>query len=146
LFPFLFSNLSHSILIDSLFIMAGPIDTPTMHPHTPPRTHFRATDGLSPGKESSSQARAKSPADSGIGDVFEDATATPNRSPLPSVTVESDVSKGSSSRNESQSIMPEDPFDSQHNRILFDAIDALQSFGAGELSIPQVGTIENAEM
>ncbi|QPC79243.1 hypothetical protein HYE68_009995 [Fusarium pseudograminearum] len=115
--------------------MAGPIDSPV----TPPRTSFKSTDGLVPGKDSPRHLREKSPADSGIGDVFDDAaTTTTNGSLLPSVTVESDVSKSSSSRKEPESIMPEDPFDSQHNRILFDAIDALQSFGAGELNIPQL--------
>ncbi|GKU17740.1 unnamed protein product [Fusarium langsethiae] len=118
--------------------MAGPIDTPTSRSHTPPRSSSKSAEGLVPDKESSGHARAKSPADSGIGDVFDDAAAASNRSPLPSVSIEPDASKSSSSRNESGTIMPEDPFDSQHNRILFDAIDALQSFGAGELSIPQL--------
>jgi GTP-binding protein EngB required for normal cell division len=119
--------------------MAGPIDTPTSRSHTLPRSSSKSADGLVPDKESPRHARAKSPADSGIGDVFDDdATTVSNRSPPPSVTIELDASKSSSSRNESGAIMPEDPFDSQHNRILFDAIDALQSFGAGELSIPQL--------
>ncbi|RGP76373.1 hypothetical protein FLONG3_5257 [Fusarium longipes] len=114
--------------------MAGPIDVPSMRSHSPVRTAFKFTNGLVSDKESSSHIRAKSPADSGIGDVFDDDDTTPNGSSIPRITVESDASKNSSSQN----IMPEDPFDSQHNRILFDAIDALQSFGAGELSIPQL--------
>ena len=122
--------------------MAGPVDVLTMHPQTPPRTPFKSTDGLSPDEQSSVQIRSKSPTDSGVWDVFDDATATPNRSP-PSIVVEADNSK--SSTQTEKDIMPEDPFDSQHNRILFDAIDALQSFGAGELSIPQVYTIKCAK-
>ncbi|KAL6913790.1 hypothetical protein ACHAPO_002243 [Fusarium lateritium] len=118
--------------------MAGPIDTPTTRPHTTPRSPFKSSDGLVPGKESSRQVRAQSSTDSGVGDVFEDAAITINGSLSPSTTAEPDVSKSSSSHDESGTIMPEDPFDSQHNRILFDAIDALQSFGAGELSIPQL--------
>jgi len=93
-------------------------DIIAMNLQTPPRTPFKSTDGLSPDKQSSVQIRSKSPADSGVGDVLDDAQ---------------------------KDIMPEDPFDSQHNRILFDAIDALQSFGAGELSIPQVYTIKCAK-
>ncbi|RBR09031.1 uncharacterized protein FIESC28_10039 [Fusarium coffeatum] len=114
--------------------MVGPVDVLTMHSQTPPRTPFKSTDGLSPNKQSSVQIRSESPTDSGVGDVFDDATSTPNRSP-PSI-VEPDDSK--SSIQAEKDTMPEDPFDSQHNRILFDAIDALQSFGAGELSIPQL--------
>lgn len=117
--------------------MAGPVDIPTMHPQ--PRTSFKSTDGLISIKGSSGQIRAKSPADSGVGYISDDTGASPNRSRRPSVTVEPDTPVSFASANEShQNIMPEDPFDSQHNRILFDAIDALQSFGAGELSIPQV--------
>ncbi|KAF4969992.1 hypothetical protein FSARC_2895 [Fusarium sarcochroum] len=119
--------------------MAGPVDIPTMLPYTPPRTPFKHTDSLFSGKESPIKLLGKSPDDSGVGDVFDDPTVTPIRSPHPEVTVEPPTSKSPPSRNESsQEIMPEDPFDSQHNRILFDAIDALQSFGAGDLSIPQL--------
>lgn len=123
--------------------MAGPIDSPV----TPPRTSFKSTDGLVPGRESPRHLREKSPADSGIADVFDDAaTTTTDSSRPPSVTVEPDVSKSPSSRKEPENIMPEDPFDSQHNRILFDAIDALQSFGAGELNIPQVSLLSSVNM
>lgn len=121
------------------------VDVPAMHPQTPPRTPFKPTDGLSPDKQSSVQIRSKSPADSGVGDVLDDATATPNRSPRPSIVVELDDSKSPTQAESQKDIMPEDPFDSQHNRILFDAIDALQSFGAGELSIPQVYTTKCAK-
>jgi hypothetical protein len=108
--------------------MAGPVEVLSMHPHaldTPPRTPYKGVDSLNSGKESPRKVIGKFPTDSSLGDVFYDPSPTSVSSPRP--------------RDDSnQEIMPEDPFDSQHNRILFDAIDALQSFGAGDLSIPQV--------
>ncbi|QGI93834.1 hypothetical protein CEK26_006903 [Fusarium fujikuroi] len=108
--------------------MAGPVEVLSMHPHaldTPPRTPYKGFDSLNSGKESPRKVIGKFPTDSSLGDVFYDPSPTSISSPRP--------------HDESnQEIMPEDPFDSQHNRILFDAIDALQSFGAGDLSIPQL--------
>ncbi|KAF4336632.1 dynamin-related 1D [Fusarium beomiforme] len=108
--------------------MAGPVEVLSMHPHTldtPPRTPYKYSDGITSGKESPRKVISKFPTDSSLGDVFYDPSPTSISSPRP--------------RDDStQEIMPEDPFDSQHNRILFDAIDALQSFGAGDLSIPQL--------
>lgn len=108
--------------------MAGPVEVLSMHPHaldTTPRTPYKGFDSLNSGKESPRKVIGKFPTDSSLGDVFYDPSPTSVSSPRP--------------RDDSnQEIMPEDPFDSQHNRILFDAIDALQSFGAGDLSIPQV--------
>ncbi|RKK24413.1 hypothetical protein BFJ65_g2354 [Fusarium oxysporum f. sp. cepae] len=108
--------------------MAGPVEVLSMHPHaldTPPRTPYKGVDSLNSGKESPRKVIGKFPTDSSLGDVFYDPSPTSVSSPRP--------------RDDSnQEIMPEDPFDSQHNRILFDAIDALQSFGAGDLSIPQL--------
>ncbi|KAM0078132.1 hypothetical protein ACKRZS_009656 [Fusarium odoratissimum] len=108
--------------------MAGPVEVLSMHPHaldTPPRTPYKGFDSLNSGKESPRKVIGKFPTDSSLGDVFYDPSPTSVSSPRP--------------RDDSnQEIMPEDPFDSQHNRILFDAIDALQSFGAGDLSIPQL--------
>ncbi|KAF9775009.1 hypothetical protein IL306_006932 [Fusarium sp. DS 682] len=108
--------------------MAGPVEVLSMHPHTldtPPRTPYKYSDGIASGKESPRKVISKFPTDSSLGDVFYDPSPTSISSPRP--------------RDDStQDIMPEDPFDSQHNRILFDAIDALQSFGAGDLSIPQL--------
>ncbi|KAJ4256674.1 hypothetical protein NW762_008770 [Fusarium torreyae] len=122
--------------------MAGPVDIPTAVPRTPTRKPFKYTDYLFSNNESPSKLSAKSPADSGIGDIFDDPTITPSRSPRPEVTVELPTPRSPKTppfgNESSQDIMPEDPFDSQHNRILFDAIDALQSFGAGDLSIPQL--------
>uniref|UniRef100_A0A0D2XUE6 GED domain-containing protein n=1 Tax=Fusarium oxysporum (strain Fo5176) TaxID=660025 RepID=A0A0D2XUE6_FUSOF len=108
--------------------MAGPVEVLSMHPHaldTPPRTPYKGVDSLNSGKESPRKVIGKFPTDSSLGDVFYDPSPTSVSSPRP--------------RDDSnQEIMPEDPFDSQHNRILFDAIDALQSFGAGDLRIPQL--------
>ncbi|KAH7177379.1 P-loop containing nucleoside triphosphate hydrolase protein [Fusarium sp. MPI-SDFR-AT-0072] len=108
--------------------MAGPVEVLSMHPHaldTPPRTPYKGFDSLNSGKESPRNVIGKFPTDSSLGDVFYDPSQTSVSSPRP---------RGDSN----QGVMPEDPFDSQHNRILFDAIDALQSFGAGDLSIPQL--------
>ncbi|RBA08860.1 hypothetical protein FPRO05_07140 [Fusarium proliferatum] len=108
--------------------MAGPVEVLSMHPHaldTPPRTPYKGFDSLNSGKESPRKVIGKFPTDSSLGDVFYDPSPTSVSSPRPR-------------DDSSQEIMPEDPFDSQHNRILFDAIDALQSFGAGDLSIPQL--------
>jgi hypothetical protein len=121
--------------------MAGPVDVPIMNPYTPPRTPLKHADGLSSPEGSPSMLFGKSPADSGVGDVFDDSSPAL----LPAVTVEPATPKSPPTHDEKQqNIMPEDPFDNQHNRILFNAIDALQSFGAGDLSIPQVCTHEQS--
>jgi hypothetical protein len=121
--------------------MAGPVDVPIMSPYTPPRTPLKHSNGFSSLEDSPSMLLGKSPADSGVGDVFDDFAPAPPKSTLPAVTVEPATPKSPPTHNEKQqNIMPEDPFDNQHNRILFNAIDALQSFGAGDLSIPQVCT------
>ncbi|KAH6955548.1 P-loop containing nucleoside triphosphate hydrolase protein [Fusarium avenaceum] len=119
--------------------MAGPVDVPIMNPYTPPRTPLKHSDGLSSSEESPSMLFGKSPADSSIGDVFNDSAPALPKPTLPAVTVEPATPKGPPTHDEKQqNIMPEDPFDNQHNRILFNAIDALQSFGAGDLNIPQL--------
>ncbi|KAF4453029.1 hypothetical protein F53441_4260 [Fusarium austroafricanum] len=104
--------------------MAGPVEILTMNPHTPPRTPYKYSDGILSGKESPRKIIGKFSTDSSLEDVFHDSP-TSVATPPPDDNVK-------------QEVMPEDPFDNQHNRILFDAIDALQSFGAGDLSIPQL--------
>ncbi|KAF4990385.1 hypothetical protein FGRMN_8520 [Fusarium graminum] len=118
--------------------MAGPVDIPNMHQFTPPRTPSKHADDIFSPEKSPGALLGKSPADSGVGDLYDDPTQGAFKIPRVAITVEPATPKSPPVRNGTeQDIMPEDPFDNQHNRILFNAIDALQSFGAGDLSIPQ---------
>ncbi|KAM5344824.1 hypothetical protein ACJ41O_010686 [Fusarium nematophilum] len=120
--------------------MADLFDTTSAKfPVTPPRTVMKPSRAVSP-----VPSRSKSPADSGIW-LRDSPAATPSRSPRGRISAVSGITDELASSDEEDTgaatageCMPEDPFDSQQNRILFDAIDALQSVGAGDLSIPQL--------
>ncbi|KAM0433962.1 hypothetical protein ACHAPT_003906 [Fusarium lateritium] len=143
--------------------MAGPVDFVAQPPHTPPPTIVKPPKNLGP--KDNEPLLSKSPADSGVWDMSGNPTKSPTPSPRARVDVEVDsdeegsfwqsaqmlsaqktsanknVAKGAptkAERADDADIMPDDPFDNPHNRILFDAIDKLQSFGSRGLRTPQV--------
>ncbi|KAJ3520379.1 hypothetical protein NM208_g13732 [Fusarium decemcellulare] len=143
--------------------MAGLVDTLVQLPQTPPQTAVESSNMFAPGNFGRSPG--KSPADSGVYDLFGDPTKTPSRSPRgKGDEVQDDTDEGDRFWESAQSLsaqkasarrtrtkaplnqsaadtgaMPEDPFDNQHNRILFNAIDKLRSVGSqGLKNIPQL--------
>lgn len=142
--------------------MAGPVDI-TSVPQTPPQTAAKSPNNLDP--KDNEYLLGKSPADSGVWDMSGNSVRSPTPSTPGRVDVEVDSDEEGSFWQSAQTlasqksfpkksvveetpvktgktvdaeIMPEDPFDNPHNRILFDAIDKLQSFGSRGLRTPQV--------
>ncbi|KAF5012973.1 hypothetical protein FDECE_980 [Fusarium decemcellulare] len=143
--------------------MAGPVDIPAQCPQTPPQTAINSSDRLVP--EGHGISPGRSPADSGVWDLFDDPIKTPSRSPRGKVDEAQDdtdeegrlwesfqylsVREALARKTRIQATldqntadteaMPDDPFDSQHNRILFNAIDKLRLAGSqGLINIPQL--------
>ena len=142
--------------------MAGPVDI-TSVPQTPPQTAAKSPNNLDP--KDTEHLLGKSPADSGVWDMSGNSVRSSSPSPSGRVDVEVDSDEEGSFWQSAQTlasqksfpkktvvedtpvktgkaagaeIMPEDPFDNPHKRILFDAIDKLQSFGSRGLRTPQV--------
>ncbi|UPK94571.1 hypothetical protein LCI18_005506 [Fusarium solani-melongenae] len=139
--------------------MAGPVDI-TSAPQTPPQTAAKSPNNLDP--KDNEQLLGKSPADSGVWDMSGNSVRSPSPSTPERVDVEVDSDEEGSFWQSAQTlasqksfpkktvieetpvkavdagIMAEDPFDNPHNRILFDAIDKLQSFGSRGLRTPQL--------
>ena len=133
-------------------------------PQTPPKRRGRFSarfssfddtpSGLSPGPISSSVS------DSGVEDLFDSPlkkkdTKITQETPVRAKPVtDMDESKEQGERHHDSSdgsqtplggeepsgkMLPDDPFASEHSRILFEAIDELQTYGSSEfLDIPQV--------
>ncbi|RSL99064.1 hypothetical protein CDV31_012360 [Fusarium ambrosium] len=143
--------------------MAGPVDTPSQIPQTPPQTATKSPSNLDP--KDNEHLLGKSPADSGVWDMSGNSVRSPSPSTPGRVDVEVDSDEEGSFWQSAQTlaaqktfpkntvveetpvkvgkavdaeVMPEDPFDNPHNRILFDAIDKLQSFGSRGLRTPQL--------
>ncbi|RSL60631.1 hypothetical protein CEP54_006698 [Fusarium duplospermum] len=143
--------------------MAGPVDTPSQIPQTPPQKASKSPNNLDP--RDNEHLLGKSPADSGVWDMSGNSVRSPSPSTPGRVDVEVDSDEEGSFWQSAQTlaaqksfpiktaveetpvkagktvdveIMPEDPFDNPHNRILFDAIDKLQSFGSRGLRTPQL--------
>lgn len=143
--------------------MAGPVDITSPIPQTPPQRTAKSPGNLDP--KDNEILLGKSPADSGVWDLSGNSVASPTPSLSGRVNVEVDSDEEGSFWQSAQTlaaqktfpknamaeetpvkvdkasdaeIMPEDPFENPHNRILFDAIDKLQSFGSRGLRIPQV--------
>ncbi|KAL6360711.1 hypothetical protein LRP88_06418 [Fusarium phalaenopsidis] len=143
--------------------MAGPVDITPQVPQTPPQTAAKSPNNLDP--KDNEHLLGKSPADSGVWDMSGNSvrSSSPSLSGRVDVEVDSDEEGGfwqSAQTLASQKsfpkktvveetpvkagkavdaeIMPKDPFDNPHNRILFDAIDKLQSFGSRGLRTPQL--------
>ncbi|KAF4983038.1 hypothetical protein FZEAL_1463 [Fusarium zealandicum] len=136
--------------------MAGQVDTFPQAPMTPPPTVVKLSSSY---EKSDKASLGHSPADSGVWDLNGDPSKSPTPSPRVKITVDQhDADEQDPFRGNAQTVstpkpsvkgdsgpdtadleaVPEDPFDNQHNRILFDAIDKLQSVGSSDLSIPQL--------
>ncbi|KAJ4233144.1 hypothetical protein NW759_001926 [Fusarium solani] len=143
--------------------MAGPVDITPQVPQTPPQTAAKSPNSLD--LKDNEHLLGKSPADSGVWDMSGNSVRSPSPSTPGRVDVEVDSDEEGSFWQSAQTlasqktfpkkpvaeetpvkagkavdaeIMPEDPFDNPHNRILFDAIDKLQSFGSRGLRTPQL--------
>ncbi|CAM1507917.1 Fc.00g047650.m01.CDS01 [Cosmosporella sp. VM-42] len=142
--------------------MASP--TPSIQgPQTPPRrkARFSVREPLAEDPQAGLSPSAGSTSDSGVEDVF-DSPLKPkaltagkllppknvSRSEAKDVEAEEEEQKHEALKGTTssladevscQTLMPENPFDSEHSKILFNAIDQLQSFGSSDyLKTPQL--------
>ncbi|EEU44491.1 uncharacterized protein NECHADRAFT_72072 [Fusarium vanettenii 77-13-4] len=118
--------------------MAGPVDITSQVPQTPPQKATKSPNNLDP--KDNEHLLGKSPADSGVWDMSGNSVRSPSPSTPGRVDVETVVEETpvKAKKAVDAEVMPEDPFENPHNRILFDAIDKLQSFGSRGLRTPQL--------
>ncbi|RSL92746.1 hypothetical protein CEP52_013650 [Fusarium oligoseptatum] len=120
---------------------------PLKSPQTPPSNSNQSPADSGVWDMSGNSVRSPSPSTPGRVDVEVDSDeegsfwqsaqtlAAQKTFPKETVVEETPVKVGKAVDAE---VMPEDPFDNPHNRILFDVIDKLQSFGSRGLRTPQL--------